>query len=75
MSTDNIAAIFSREGYVWTFKDGKRIPNADEIQHTIDASIAQLRTEQDGTQIEVGRLIVRKAGSFYDVYLHVQENL
>lgn len=73
MKYGQIADIFGREGYAWRFSDGTRVPNEDEISKTVWAAIDALSTEPDNTQVEVGRLIVKKKGQFYDIYLHVAE--
>lgn len=73
MNTDKIASIFKNEGYAWKFSDGTRIPTEEEIAKTIWAGIDALAQSEDGTQIEVGRLIVKRSGSKFDVYIHIAE--
>lgn len=73
MQYGQIADIFGREGYTWRFSDGVRVPTEDEISKTVWAAIDALAAEEDNSQVEVGRLIVKKKGSFYDVYLLVAE--
>lgn len=69
----NLADLFKQLGHTWNFSDGTRIPNQDEIDKTIAAAKGMLAAEPDGAQVEVGRLIVKKAGTNLDVYLHVLE--
>lgn len=66
--------IFSRRGFVWNFSDGRRVPTEEELNSTILNAIEALKPEADNTQLEVGRLIVRKSGSYYDVYVHLLEH-
>lgn len=63
--------MFSRRGYKWTFKDGTRTPTYGDITEYVLKAIDQLKDKPDLTQIEFGRLIVQKHGSFYDVYVQV----
>ena len=73
MNFGKIADLFQQEGYVWSFSDGQRIPNEEEIRKTIFAVIDQLEDKEDNTQVEVGRLIIRKKGHFFDVFVHIAE--
>jgi hypothetical protein len=66
-----IADIFKSEDYRWVFKDGKRNPTSEEIESVFWKAIDALKAGEDNSQIEVGRLIVKRSGSFFDVYLHV----
>lgn len=65
--------LFIKRGYTWTFKDGKRVPTQEELNMVILNAIDALKESDDNTQLEVGRLIVKKSGSFYDVYVHLAE--
>lgn len=73
MQFGNIADIFRSRELTWNFSDGTRVPNEEEIGKTIWAAIDALREAEDNTQVEVGRLIVKRKGSFFDVYMHVSE--
>jgi hypothetical protein len=73
MQFGQIAEIFRSRELTWNFSDGTRIPNEDEISKTIWAAIDALRDAEDNTQVEVGRLIVKRKGSFFDVYMHASE--
>jgi hypothetical protein len=75
MNYGQITQLFRQEGYEWLFKDGKRVPAEPELEKTIWAAIDALAPTEDNTQIEVGRLIVKKKGSFYDIYMHVASEL
>lgn len=74
MSIEDIHSVFSKQGYVWKFSNGSRVPTEEELNATILNAIEALKNEGDNTQVEVGRLIVRKSGSFYDVYVHLLEH-
>lgn len=69
----DIAKLFGEAGFEWNFTDGRRVPTEDEIDTTITRAMELLADEPDNAQLEVGRLIVKKRGSFYDVFLHVRE--
>jgi hypothetical protein len=69
----DLASIFQQAGYEWTFTDGTRIPNAEEIEKTIKGAAGLLAPEPENAQIEVGRLIIKKREGFIDVFLHVGE--
>lgn len=73
MNQNEIADLYRKHGYSWKFSDGQRIPNGEEIQKTIFAAIDALKDEDDNTQLEVGRLIVKKRGQFFDVFMMVAE--
>lgn len=72
-NTGQIASIFQANGYSWKFSNGTRVPTEEEIAKTIWSAIDALRETENNTQIEVGRLIVKKSGNKYDVYMHVME--
>jgi hypothetical protein len=74
MTVHKIANFFNEEGYRWKFADGSyRAPTADEIDETIGRAVEVLADEPDNTQLEVGRLCVKKRGSYFDVFVLIQE--
>lgn len=73
LTVNEIADLFKRGNYKWKFTDGHRVPTRDEIQTTILNAIDALKDEGNNTQVEMGRLIVKKSGQFYDVYVHLAE--
>jgi hypothetical protein len=68
-----LAHFFRDEGYEWNFSDGRRVPSEEEINKTILMAMEALKDEPENTQMEVGRLIVKKRGSFVDVFVHIVE--
>lgn len=71
---DKLAEIFKAEGWHWNLKGGRRvIPTADDIQDALDEAARMLYDEPVGTQLEVGRLIVKKKRSGHDVYVYTGE--
>lgn len=57
----------------WTWKiDGHDVvPNVDDIQSTLDRAKELLYDEPIPSQLEVGRLLIRRyADDKFDVYLH-----
>lgn len=70
MNYGKVADIFKADGFEWNFSDGRRIPDAKEIEKTVVSAVNALREAEDNTQIEVGRLIIKRKGSYFDVYLH-----
>ena len=71
--SERLARFFSDSGYVWNFSDGRRIPSEEEIQKTIESAIEYLASQEDNTQVEVGRLLIKKRDGFYDVFVMAQE--
>jgi hypothetical protein len=71
---DRVANFYSEQGYRWKFKDGSyRVPTEDEVDELVTMAMDALVDEPENAQIEVGRLIVKKRGSFYDVFVHFVE--
>lgn len=73
MSIQHIHRVFEGQGYRWKFADGSRVPTEAELNTVVLNAIDALKEEEDNTQLEVGRLIVKKSGQFYDVYVHLAE--
>jgi hypothetical protein len=71
---DKVANFYSEEGYRWKFKDGSfRVPTEGEIDEVITMAMDALADEPDNAQIEVGRLIIKRRGSWFDVFVHILE--
>ena len=71
---EQVANFYSERGYRWKFKDGSyRVPTSDEVNGLVLMAMDALVDEPENAQIEVGRLIVKKRGSFYDVFVHFVE--
>lgn len=74
MSLERIANLFRDSGFRWRFKDGDfRVPTLDDMDDAVGRAIEAIANEPDLTQIEFGRLIVRKDGQAFDVFVHLAE--
>lgn len=67
---DELEEVMREHDYTWRIDDVLQHPSAADIKQVIDKAVAELYYEQDGALIEVGRLIIQKNGTMYDVYLH-----
>lgn len=67
-----LADHFQKNEFMWKMKDDKYIiPSEKDIEQALDKAAALLYDSPIGSQIEVGRLIVKKiSGERYDVYAH-----
>lgn len=70
---DELESFFLVHDYRWKIDGALRYPTADEIKRTIDKSVEELCDEEEGTQIEVGRLIIKKHDSGCAVYVLIGE--
>jgi hypothetical protein len=68
-----IESLFLVHDYRWKIDGVLRYPTSEEIRQTIDRAVEELYHEQDGTQLEVGRLIIKKSQGHYDVYAMIGE--
>lgn len=61
----------------WTWKiSGESVePGLDDIEKMLDEAAKTLYDEPVGTQLEVGRLIVKKLHRGHEVYIFVDEYL
>lgn len=71
MVVDEILEVFTKRGYKWKFKDGIRPPDKEDIQGVIDAATETLYAEPNDTQVELGKIIVKKVNDHLDVYVFV----
>lgn len=72
MIENELAEIFERNGWTWNLKGGKTtIPNPDDIEAALDEAARLLYNEPVGTQLEVGRLIIKRLHNGFDVYVYV----
>lgn len=69
IDNERIAAFFKESGYSWQFSDGLRIPDADEINKTIQAAVEALAGAEENTQVEIGRLMIKKRAGVHDVFV------
>lgn len=68
---DELAATFSYHGWTWSIKDkGSVVPSAVDIEAALDEAARLLYNEPVGTQLEVGRLIIKKQPRGHDVYVY-----
>lgn len=73
---EEISRVFRREGWTWNLKDKSSVvPDEDDIAAALDEAARLLYTEPVGSQLEVGRLIVKKKHHGHDVYLFMGEFL
>lgn len=68
-----ISDFFQKSGFVWKFADGTRVPSHDEITEVVLKAIEVLSDQPDKTQVEVGRLVIQRNGSWYDLYCHMAQ--
>ena len=67
---DEIARIFRKNGWTWNLRDKSSVvPDEDDIEAALDEAARMLYDEPVGSQLEVGRLIVKKKHQGHDVYL------
>lgn len=68
---DYLAKIFKDKGWHWKVKNkGSKVPSSEEIEDALDEAARLLYTEPVGTQLEVGRLIIKKLHHGHDVYIY-----
>lgn len=69
---DELADWFARKGWTWNLKgNGKVVPSAQEVESALDEAARLLYNEPIGSQLEVGRLIIKKQPAGHDVYVYV----
>lgn len=62
---------FLARDYKWGIGDSLRNPTDADIQKVLDQCVLYLMNHADDeAQLETGRLIVRRMGDIYDVYVH-----
>lgn len=75
MIDKTIAAWFKKNNWTWNLKRGRVSPTETDVQDALDEAVKMLYTEPNGTQLEVGRLIIKKnPSSGYDVYVLVGQH-
>lgn len=73
MNYESLAQHFNRNAWTWSIDGKDVIPDADTLQQAIDSAMSRLYTEPTGTQLSVGRLIVRKESDSFDIYVMTGE--
>jgi hypothetical protein len=72
--SETLHSIFKINKLEWRKTDGtKFLPTAEDFGQALDKVKSMLYDEEDGTQIEFGRLIVKKSADHYDVYCRLGE--
>jgi hypothetical protein len=66
-----LAEIFKKNEWTWNLKEGSVVPDEDDIILALDEAARLLYNEPVDTQLEVGRLIIRKRPIGHDVYVYV----
>lgn len=64
---------FKKNNWTWNLKRGTVSPSETDVEDALDEAARILYNETDGTQLEVGRLIVKKKHDGHDVYMYVGE--
>lgn len=71
---DKLAQEFAENGWTWNLAGDKTIvPTESDIEQALDEAARMLYNEEPGTQLEVGRLIIKKTPRGHDVYLFAGE--
>lgn len=69
---DRITAMFVEHGWTWSLKGGRvQVPTAWDVERALDEAARVLYNEPVETQLEVGRLIIKKTTKGHDVYMYV----
>ncbi len=69
---DELAQVFAKNGWTWNLKGNRTVvPNSFDIELALDEAARLLYNEPVGTQLEVGRLIIKKLHKGHDVYIYV----
>jgi hypothetical protein len=58
---EELESFFLVHDYQWRIDGVLRYPTADDLRATIDRAVTTMYDEPEGTQLEVGRLIVKKS--------------
>lgn len=67
---EEIQQTFEKNMWEWNFSTGYRIPTVEEIEAVLDKAAVTLHEQPTGTQLEVGRLIIRKLHRGHEVYIY-----
>lgn len=67
----DLAKVFTENGWTWKIKGkGATVPDEQDIERALDEAARLLYNESVGTQLEVGRLIIKKKHRGHDVYVY-----
>lgn len=64
---------FAVHGYLWKIDGQLRFPTDDDIRLTVERAVTMLSKEPNGASLEVGRLLIKKSSTNYDVYVMIGE--
>lgn len=68
---EELALRFKEHGWTWHLKESRDVvPEVYDIELALDEAAKMLYNETVGTQLEVGRLIIKKQPRGHDVYLY-----
>jgi hypothetical protein len=68
----DLAKTFYDNGWTWKLKGERHVvPDEYDIEAALDEAARMLYNEPVGTQLEVGRLIIKKQTRGHDVYVFV----
>ena len=68
---DDLAKVFEENGWTWNLVGGQStVPDALDIEAALDEAARLLYNEEVGTQLEVGRLIIKRLHNGFDVYVY-----
>lgn len=68
-----IAGYFKYNNWSWKLTQDRVVPTEEDVTKVIDKATSMLYSEAVGTQLSVGRLIIRKEDKTMDVYMFVGE--
>lgn len=73
MDPEQIAQILADCGWTWRLKDGTMVqPTADDVEKVVESAVAYLKAEE-GDQVEIGRLLIRKTPTSFQVFVMTGE--
>jgi hypothetical protein len=70
---ESLADVFERNEWTWTVDGKPVVPGQKLITKALDTAVKALYDEPDSTQIEIGRMIIRKQLKTFDVYIYAGE--
>lgn len=72
MDAKLLAELFNRLGYTWKIGGVLKIPTQDDLEKTLDKARQALYDEPVPSELEVGRLLIRRVQpDVYETYLYI----
>ena len=68
MLESELADHFERNEWTWKLDNKDIVPREEDFLEALDKAAERLYDSPDGTQMEVGRLIIQKQGDRFYVY-------